>query len=114
MVRGVGLALAALALAGCGGSTKKACPAVERLDRDVAAMRSATTSAQASRLTDRFLLDVATAPIDNLSRNRMIDHAAAAVSSLCQSCFQALEAERPVATIRFSSGTTTTALCAAS
>ena len=59
----------------------------------------ATTEAAASRLTDRFLQDVDTAPINNLTRNRMIDHAAAAVSALCPQCFQALEADRPIPAI---------------
>ena len=100
MLRGVGSALVVLALAGCGGGSKKAaCPALLKLDRDVSAMRAATTAAAASRLTDRFLQDVDTAPIDNLTRNRMIDHAAAAVSALCPQCFQALEADRPIPTI---------------
>jgi hypothetical protein len=92
--------LAVVALAGCGGGSKKAsCPALLKLDREVTAMRAATTSAEASRLTDRFLRDVDTAPVDNLTRNRMIDHAAAAVSALCPQCFQALEAERPIPAI---------------
>jgi hypothetical protein len=98
--RGVGLALVVLLLAGCGGGSKKAaCPAVVRLHRDLVAMRAATTEAAASRLTDRFLQDVDTAPINNLTRNRMIDHAAAAVSALCPQCFQALEADRPIPAI---------------
>ena len=100
MFRGVGLALVVLVLAGCGGgSQKEACPAVLKLDRDLVAMRAATTEAAASRLTDRFLHDVDTAPINNLTRNRMIDHAAAAVSALCPQCFQALEADRPIPAI---------------
>jgi hypothetical protein len=100
VLRGVGLALAVLALAGCGGGAKKAaCPAVQKLDRELTAMRAAQTPAEASRLTDRFLQDVDTAPIDNLARNRMIDHAAAAVSALCPQCFQALEADRPIPAI---------------
>jgi hypothetical protein len=102
VVRGVGLALVVVVLAGCGGSKKAACPAVLKLDRDLAAMRAATTEAAASRLTDRFLRDVDTAPVDNLTRNRMIDHAAAAVSALCAQCFQALEAERPIPAIAHS------------
>jgi len=100
VLRGVGLALAALALAGCGAGAKKpSCPALLRLDREVAAMRAAATPAEASRLTDRFLRDVDTAPIGNLARNRMIDHAAASVSALCPQCFQALEADRPIPAI---------------
>jgi hypothetical protein len=112
VVRGAVLALVVLAVAGCGGSKKAACPAVLKLDRDLAAMKAAKSPGEASRLTDRFLLDVETAPIDNLSRNRLIDHAAAAVSGLCPSCFQALEAERPVITIR--TGGLAKARCAAS
>jgi hypothetical protein len=89
-----------LALAGCGGGAKKvSCPALLKLDREVTAMRATTTPAEASRLTDRFLEDVDAAPIDNLTRNRMIDHAAAAVSALCPQCFQALEADRPIPAI---------------
>jgi hypothetical protein len=42
---------------------------------------------------------VLTAPIGNLARNRMIDHAAAIVAPVCQQCFQALEAERPIPAI---------------
>jgi hypothetical protein len=100
VLRGSALALAALALAGCGGGARKAsCPALQRLDRELAAMRAAKTPAAVSRLTDRFLRDVDTAPIDNLARNRMIDHAAAAVSALCPQCFQALEADRPIPAI---------------
>jgi hypothetical protein len=100
VLRGVGLTLVVLVLAGCGGGSKKAtCPAVLKLDRDLAAMRTAKTAAAASRLTDRFLQDVDTAPVDNLTRNRMIDHAAAAVSALCPQCFQALEADRPIPSI---------------
>jgi len=113
VVRGVAAALGVLALAGCGGGSKKACPAVRKLDGELAAMRAAKTPAEASRLTDRFLVDVETAPIDNLSRNRLIDHAAAAVSGLCPSCFQALEADRPVISIRYRNGTSK-ARCAAS
>ena len=48
---------------------------------------------------DRFLHDVATAPIPNLTRNRLIDHAASAIVGACQQCFQALEAERPIPAI---------------
>ena len=50
--------------------------------------------------TDRFLNDVALAPIGNLKRNRLIDHAAGTLSGACEQCFQALEASRPVINIR--------------
>ena len=106
-------------LAGC-GSTAKApkkaaspCPAAVRseakLRADIAAIRKAalTTPAESpavNHATDRFLADVATAPIGNLRRNRLIDHAMGALAGSCEQCFQALEAGRPVVTIRYSGG----------
>jgi hypothetical protein len=98
-----------LALAGCGGGHKQACPqvtrALARLNADVAAIRKASNGREATlkgapavnRATDRFLRDVELAPIDLLSKNRMIDHAMSALLGTCQQCFQALEAERPIA-----------------
>ena len=76
------------------------------LDDEVAAIRHAarTTPAESRQInaaTDRFLRDVATAPIPNLKRNRMIDHAAGALEGSCVQCFQALEAERPTVTIHY-------------
>ena len=82
--------------------------ALARLKADVAALRRAAAkptkdtlagSPQVSRLTDRFLLDLARAPIGNLARNRQIDRAAAALHGACQQCFQALEAGRPIPAI---------------
>lgn len=111
------LLLAAVVLAGCGGGThaagttvpdcvKKARAAsIAKLGRDIAGLRLASkqpaTSAllggpAANKATDRFLYDLVTAPITNLSRNRLIDHAAAAIAGACQQCFQALEAARPI------------------
>lgn len=114
MLRGAVLALSLLALAGCGGSGHKAVkcsPKVERalaqLNRDIAAIKGAPTDAAVSRATDRFLNDDFTLPIDNLTRNRMIDHAAAALAGRCPQCFQALEANRPIVTIRFGKGAPT-------
>jgi hypothetical protein len=91
----------------------KACPdagkALARIERDIAAIRHAASLPAANTLlgnhainvaTDRFLNDIARAPIDNLRRNRLIDRAAAAVAGSCQQCFQALEAERPIPAIR--------------
>ena len=52
-----------------------------------------------NRATDRFLRDVALAPLDNLVRNRLIDHAAAFLLGSCEQCFQALEASRPIVVI---------------
>ena len=106
----------AVALAGCGStaarhSASPACtnPAAARattqLLGDVVALKRAsalpTTStlkgnAAVNRATDAFLYDVETAPIGNLARNRLIDHAAAALAGSCELCFEALEAERPI------------------
>jgi hypothetical protein len=103
-----------LALTACGASSRPAAKptttssgqcrnqavALSRIDRDLTAMRHATTETAMSTLTDHFLLHVSTAPLTNLQRNRLIDHAAAAVSIKCPQCFQALEAERPIPAIR--------------
>ena len=79
-----------------------------RLELDLAAIKRAAALPATStlkgnpainRATDRFLLHVDTAPIDNLQRNRMIDHAAALLVGSCELCFQALEAERPLVNI---------------
>ena len=119
MTRALLLLAAVALLAGCAGTAtqtaapaKKPCPetgrALARLTADIAAIRRAarTTpeeSPQINAATDRFLRDVATAPIPNLSRNRLIDHAAGALQGSCEQCFQALEAERPIVTIRYGS-----------
>jgi hypothetical protein len=85
-------------------STKKQCispNASAKLSADIAALRRArSNTAATNRATDRFLLDVATAPITNLKRNRLIDHAIGALGSECEQCFQALEAARPIPNIR--------------
>jgi hypothetical protein len=124
-----GLLALALVLAGCGGSSKHVaattaskpptttsgkCPRqvtarwTARLRRDVAAIRRAASSKTSDTLkgnpqinaaTDRFLLDVNTAKVDLLVKNRFIDHAAAALVGSCQQCFQALEAGRPIPAI---------------
>jgi hypothetical protein len=117
VIRATALALSVLALAACGStSARTAAPpksctspkaglALQKLARDTAAIRAAANlpganalkgNAAINRATDRFLTDVETAPIDNIARNRLIDHAAAALVGACQQCFQALEAERPV------------------
>jgi hypothetical protein len=116
--------LAVLA-AGCSGSadrpvatpattTKKVCKsaaterATARLERDVAAIRRAARlpardtlkgNAAVNAATDRFLLDVARAPVPQLAKNRFIDHAAGALVGACEQCFQALEASRPIPSI---------------
>jgi hypothetical protein len=103
-----------LLLAGCGGSKQADCTspkeqrALARLDADIAAIKTAAAlpaqdtlkgNVAVNRATDRFLLHVETAPVDNLRRNRLIDHAAAALVGSCQQCFQALEAARPIPSI---------------
>ena len=119
------LLVGVVALAGCGGSTSR--PAVRttavaakscetaaaarvraRLHRDVAAIRRAARlktrdtlrgNAAVNTATDRFLLDLARAPIGLLEKNRLIDHAAGALAGACEQCFQALEAGRPIPAI---------------
>jgi hypothetical protein len=102
---------AVLCLVACGGAAKpkptaakKQCvspKAIAKLTADIAALRRARgDTAATNRTTDRFLLDVATAPITNLKRNRMIDHAVGALGGECEQCFQALEAARPIPNIR--------------
>ena len=115
------LLLGVLALAGCGGGSTsrpaasptlaKSCDTAAaargraRLRRDVVAIRHAARLKTRDTLkgnpavnvaTDRFLLDMARAPIDLLEKNRFIDHAAGALAGSCEQCFQALEAERPI------------------
>ena len=124
MIRRAGFALVlcgALVLAACGSGAKKpaahppkickkASAAEATLRADIAAMRRAARLPTTDRLqgnhavnvaTDRFLNDVALAPIGNQKRNRMIDHAAGTLAGSCEQCFQALEAARPVVNIRF-------------
>ena len=113
MLRAAVLAvLIVLAVTACGSGSKQQaapppkpqCPATKRslakLDHDLAALRAARSGAQTDTATDRFLLDVATAPISNLQRNRLIDHAAAIVAPKCEQCFMALESARPIPSIR--------------
>jgi hypothetical protein len=120
----VGLVIACccgvLCLTACGAAKQAAPPittpkqcvshrAIVKLNADIAAMRHAASlptkstllgNAAINRATDRFLSDVNLAHITNLARNRMIDHAAGALAGACEQCFQALEAERPIANIR--------------
>jgi hypothetical protein len=79
-----------------------------RLDRDLASVRTAAARPSRDKLKgnpavnaalDRFLLDLARAPLNLKVKNRMIDHAAAAVVATCEQCFQALEASRPIPAI---------------
>ena len=79
-----------------------------RLRADVAAIHTAALrptkntldgNPAVNRATDRFLADEGRAHVSLLVKNRLIDHAAAALSGACQQCFQALEAERPIPSI---------------
>ncbi|HZS23720.1 MAG TPA: hypothetical protein VFA30_01920 [Gaiellaceae bacterium] len=113
---------AVLCLAACGSGGAKHTAAtttvgscvnartMAKLHADVAAIRSASNlptrnrldgNPQINKATDRFLNDVSLAKIDNKRRNRMIDLAAGALANECEQCFQALEAERPVVSLRY-------------
>ena len=112
------LSCAALCLTACGATKHAAAPkqeqcvspkAIAKLQADVAAMKRAAAlptkntldgNAAINRATDRFLNDVSLAHITNLKRNRMIDHAAGALAGACEQCFQALEAARPIPSLR--------------
>src|SRR5262245_35741868 len=95
----------ALLLAGCGSHAARPCrspaqvKAMKRLRADLQLLKHAAARGNVDKETDKFLLDVSTAPIDPLIRNRLIDHAAAIVSPVCEQCFQALEATRPIPSI---------------
>ena len=125
MLRAVAiLSCAALCLAACGGSkhttsavqgttTVGSCvntKAIAKLRADVAAIKHASNLPTSNRLlgnaainkaTDKFLLDVETAKIDNKRRNRMIDLAMGSLANQCEQCFQALEAGRPIPSLRY-------------
>lgn len=81
---------------------------LERLWRDTQAVRKAAASSSGRTLkgiprvrlaTSRFIEDLDASKIDDLSKNRVIDHAAAAVAVVCEQCFQQLEAIRPIPAI---------------
>ena len=76
-----------------------------QLYADVHDMRAAARAARKStllgtrglrRTTGTFLDDLSTSALTPKARNRMIDHAAAAVATRCEQCFQMLEATRPI------------------
>jgi len=111
-------AVALLALTACGASKqttrharqcKNEAAALAKIRGDLTALRAAARLPAKNTLignhainvaTDTFLRDVALAPIDNLQRNRLIDHAMSAIGTHCQQCFQAFEAGRPIPAIR--------------
>jgi hypothetical protein len=114
------------ALAGCGGSSVRHNATVPQLNRhcvgsnnaakrelqrrkltgDLRRLRVAAATvkgytqngnAAINRALDRFELDVAEESIPVQERSRYIDRAAAIVAPHCYLCFQALEANRPLA-----------------
>jgi hypothetical protein len=48
------------------------------------------------RTTAAFIEDLERSSLTLKGKNRMIDHAAAAVAPVCEQCFQMLEAVRPI------------------
>jgi hypothetical protein len=54
-------------------------------------------NAALNKAVDRFALDVAVEALSVHERSRYIDRAAATVAPGCYLCFQALEANRPIA-----------------
>ncbi len=92
----------------CKGSKSAAVRArkIRRLTRDLARLRVLAAPIRKktldgtpalSRAVDRFLLDVVDRDVPVHIRSRFIDRAAAIVSAVCEQCFQALEASRPIA-----------------
>jgi hypothetical protein len=92
----------------CNGSKSAALRArkIRGLRRDVARLRVLAAPIQRKTLdgtpalsaaVDRFLLDVADRDVPIHVRSRFIDRAAALVAPVCEQCFQALEASRPIA-----------------
>ena len=88
-------------------TTRKQRKALVALATDIKGMRAASADAPHTlkgtpatrQATSRFILDLEQSTIDNLSKNRLIDHAAAAVAPTCDQCFQQLEAMRPIPAI---------------
>ena len=79
-----------------------------RLWRDTQRVRRVAAATNGSSLkgtpqvrlaTSTFIDDLDRSRIDDLSKNRVIDHAAAAVAPVCGQCFQQLEAMRPIPAI---------------
>jgi hypothetical protein len=100
---------AVLALAACGTQQPKTDPRVQRdlaqARADLAHLKEVTAPVHRSSLmgtpaiqaaTGRFLDHLDRSAIPLRRRNRLIDHAVAAVSGVCGQCFQMLEADRPI------------------
>jgi hypothetical protein len=89
-----------------GGPKQKQIAQRRLLNRDLRQLRIAAATvhghqedgnAVLNKALDRFELDVAQEAISAFERSRFIDLAAAIVAPKCYLCFQALEANRPVA-----------------
>jgi hypothetical protein len=125
-LRGLYLLALCVALAGCGGSSEQHIRAVPQVNRQcdgskdpakrelqrrkltadlrrlhvaAATVKGFTQNGNAAinKAVDRFELDVAVDAIPVQERSRFIDRAAAIVGPRCYLCFQALEANRPLA-----------------
>jgi hypothetical protein len=81
-----------------------------RLAADTSTLRRLSRSARPprdpgplalQRATDRFLLHMGMSHLGYKVRNRLTDHAAAAVAFSCHACFVMLENERPVPAIAY-------------
>jgi hypothetical protein len=77
----------------------------KRLGADVRALRAEALNVHGQTLlgtpalrrgTAKFIEDLQQSVLSPKARNRMIDHAAAAVATSCDQCFQMLEAVRPI------------------
>jgi hypothetical protein len=77
----------------------------KRLGADVRALRAEALKVHGQTLlgtpalrrgTAKFIEDLQQSVLSPKGRNRMIDHAAAAVATSCDQCFQMLEAVRPI------------------
>jgi hypothetical protein len=51
--------------------------------------------------TGRYVDDLSNSPIDGLRRNRLIDLGVSVVTGFCGSCFQMLEASRPIPELKY-------------
>jgi hypothetical protein len=78
------------------------------LAQDIVRMRAASADTPGHSLkgtgatrhaTSGFISHLEQSRIDDVSKNRLIDHAAAAVAFACDQCFQQLEAMRPIPAI---------------
>ena len=77
----------------------------KRLGADVRALRAEAAKVRRGTLlgtpalrrsTGTFIEDLERSILGPKARNRMIDHAAGAVATSCEQCFQMLEAARPI------------------